>query len=356
MAGKRIAVVLFNLGGPDCTAAIQPFLFNLFNDPAIIGAPQPIRWLLATLISYRRAPIARAIYSRIGGASPLLENTRAQAAALTAALGEGDTGWAELRVFTAMRYWHPMSPEAAAEVKQFEPDEIVLLPLYPQFSTTTTGSSIGAWRAAAAAEGIDAPTRVLCCYPTEPDFIAAHARLIRPALDEAAAAGRPRLLFSAHGLPKKIVERGDPYVWQIEQGAAAVAAALADSHADLDWRVCYQSRVGPLEWIGPSIEQELTRAGRERVPVVVTPIAFVSEHSETLVELDVEYREFAERNKVPGYLRVAALGTDAAFIAALAALVRRTLVGGAALCSQDGGRLCPASAARCAFAAGAGGR
>ena len=356
MAGKRVAVVLFNLGGPDCTAAIQPFLYNLFNDPAIIGAPQPFRWLFATLISHRRAPVAQAIYSRIGGGSPLLENTLAQAAALTTALDDSAADWAALRVFTAMRYWHPLSPETAAEVKLFGPDEIVLLPLYPQYSTTTTASSIDAWRTAAADEGIDAPTRVLCCYPTEPDFIAAHAGLIRSALDEAAAAGRPRLLFSAHGLPKKIVDRGDPYVWQVEQGAAAVAAVLGDSHADLDWRVCYQSRVGPLEWVGPSIEQELTRAGRDGVPVVVTPIAFVSEHSETLVELDLEYRDFAARKKVPAYLRVAALGTDAAFIAALAGLVRRTLGGAAGLCSQDGGRLCPAAAARCPFALGEGGR
>jgi ferrochelatase len=261
-----------------------------------------------------------------------------------------------LRVFIAMRYWHPMSPETAAEVKLFEPDEVVLLPLYPQFSTTTTASSVDAWRAAAAAEGIEAPTRALCCYPTEPGFVAAHAGLIRPALDQAAAAGRPRLLFSAHGLPKKIIDRGDPYAWQIEQGAAAVAAALGHSHADLDWQVCYQSRVGPLEWIGPSIEQELTRAGRDGVPVVVTPFAFVSEHSETLVELDIEYREFAEKKGVPAYFRVATLGTDAAFIAALAALVRRTIAGGGALCSQDGGRLCPAEAAQCFFALGKGGR
>ncbi len=343
MAGRRVAVVLFNLGGPDSPEAVRPFLFNLFNDRAIIGAPQPIRWCLATLVSQRRAPLAREIYAHIGGKSPLLELTRAQAGALETALG--DVG--ETRVFVAMRYWHPMSAETVAEVKAFGPDEVVLLPLYPQFSTTTTASSLADWRREAAKAGLGAPARAVCCYPAAADFIAAHAALIRPALAEAGAAGAPRLLLSAHGLPRRVVERGDPYVWQVERTAAAVAAALAPDFPGLDWRVCYQSRVGPLAWVGPATDAEIARAGRDGVPVVVAPVAFVSEHSETLVELDIEYGRLAAESGVPAYVRVPALGTHRSFVAALAALVRGALGGAAGTCSAEGGRICPSGFARC---------
>ena len=178
-----------------------------------------------------------------------------------------------------------------------------------------------------------------------PGFVSAAAALLRPALAEASAQGRPRLLFSAHGLPKKIVERGDPYQWQVEQSAAAVAEALGQ--ADLDWSVCYQSRVGPLEWIGPSTDEEIERAGRDGVPVVLFPVAFVSEHSETLVELDIEYRHLAEQSGVPLYLRVATVGTVEAFVEGLAGLVSDSLAGERRLCAHGGGRICPARWGRC---------
>jgi ferrochelatase len=346
----RTAVVLFNLGGPDRPSAVRPFLFNLFNDPAIIGAPGPVRWALAKFISARRAPVARRIYANLGGGSPLLANTEAQARALAAALG--DLG--ELRVFIAMRYWHPLTEAALAAVAAYAPDRVVLLPLYPQFSTTTSGSSIELWQRRAAEAGMTAAVTTVCCYPTEPGFVAAAAGLLRPALAEAAAAGRPRLLFSAHGLPKKIVAGGDPYQWQVERSAAAVAEALGQP--DLDWTVCYQSRVGPLEWIGPSTDEEIARAGRDAVPVVLLPIAFVSEHSETLVELDIEYRHLAEKLGVPLYLRVATVGVEPAFIGGLADLVRAGLAGGRPLCSQSGGRICPADRDRCPQQPSNGGR
>ena len=339
----RLAVVLFNLGGPDEPGAIQPFLYNLFSDPAIIGLPQPLRWGLATLISHRRAKEARAIYDQIGGASPLLGETRCQAGALEAALGDVGT----VKVFVAMRYWHPMSEETVLAVRAFAPERVVLLPLYPQYSTTTTASSLDAWHRAAAKAGFDAPTTALCCYPTAGGLVSAHAGAIRAGLAKAAVAGRPRLLFSAHGLPKKIVERGDPYVWQVGQTAAAVVGALEGEFPDLDWAVCYQSRVGPLEWVGPSTEAELARAGRDGVPVVVAPIAFVSEHSETLVELDIGCRQAASDQGVPAFVRVPALGTAGSFIAGLAGLVRRLVGAGAGLCSQSGGRLCPAGHSAC---------
>ncbi len=340
----KIAVVLFNLGGPDRPASVRPFLVNLFNDPAIIGAPAPIRFLLAKLIAWRRGPKAEAIYAELGGGSPLLANTEAQARGVEAALAP----LGQVRVFIAMRYWHPMSAAAARDVAAFAPDELVLLPLYPQFSTATTASSRRDWDRAARDAGIAVPPRAVCCYPSDNGFIRALADLIRPAYARAGEHGRPRLLFSAHGLPKRMVARGDPYQWQIERTASAVVAALAAT--DLDWTVCYQSRVGPLEWIGPSTKDEIERAGRERVAVVVVPVAFVSEHSETLVELDIEHRRWAKTAGVPHYERVPAVATHPTFIAGLADLVRAALGRPPGLCSGEGGRLCPASRTGCATA------
>ncbi len=338
---SKLAVVLFNLGGPDRLESVKPFLFNLFNDPAIIGAPAPLRWLLARWMAGRRAPVAREIYARIGGKSPLLEITGEQAAALERVLGKSG----DAKVFIAMRYWHPLGDETAAAVKAFAPDEIVLLPLYPQFSTTTSASSLQDWRRAAAAAGIGAPTVAVCCYPGQPGLIEAQAALVRAGIAEAAPAGRPRVLFSAHGLPQRIVARGDPYVWQVNQTAEAVVAAADEP--GLDWAVCYQSKVGPLAWTGPALDEELKRAARDRVPVVVNPVAFVSEHSETLVELDIEYRAMAERLGVPAYVRVPAVGTADAFVRGLADVVEAARGQKERLCSGPGGRLCPAAFGRC---------
>jgi ferrochelatase len=324
----KTAIVLFNLGGPDSPAAVRPFLFNLFNDPAIIGVPQPLRYVLAKLVAKRRAPVASEMYDELGGGSPLLPNTQAQANALSAALGDANT-----RIFIAMRYWHPLTQETAASVKQFAPDRVILLPLYPQFSTTTTGSSVSTWIRAARKIGLNAPTSTICCYPQASGFIDAIVDLLRPALETASRDGAPRVLFSAHGLPKKIVAGGDPYQWQVEQTAAAIVARL--DRRDLDWRVSYQSRVGPLEWIGPYTDDEIRRAGQERKSLVVVPVAFVSEHSETLVELDIAYR-------VPRYERVATVGTHPAFIAGLARLVQSAQPG---IC--PGGASCPAAWPRC---------
>jgi ferrochelatase len=335
----RVAVVVFNLGGPDSAEAIRPFLFNLFNDPAILRLPGIVRWPLARLLSQRRAKVAAAIYAELGGRSPLLEETRAQAVALEAALD--DLG--ETRVFVAMRYWHPMSEAVAGEVHAWRPDRVVLLPLYPQYSTTTTASSLGAWRRAAKAAGLAAPSHAICCYATQKAFVAAQAGLIRPVLEAAQAAGdRVRLLLSAHGLPERIVAAGDPYQWQVEATAAAVTAALGTAWRDLDWRLCYQSRVGRLVWIGPATEAEIEQAGDDDVALVVVPIAFVSEHSETLVELDIEYRERARAAGVPAYHRVPALGAEPGFIAGLAELVRAALSTAAGDVGPEGGeRLCP---------------
>ena len=313
----KIAIILFNLGGPDSLDAVQPFLRNLFGDPAILRLPSLIRRPLASLLARRRTPKARDIYAKIGGSSPILGQTEAQARALEAALGQGDGKGHEWRGYVCMRYWHPMTEAVVRSVERFAPDRIVLLPLYPQFSTTTTASSFKAWNDSAT---FKVPTAVVTDYPTEPGFIAASVELVKQGLAEAGA-GPKRVLFSAHGLPERIVKAGDPYQTQIEQTAHAIAQRLEG----VDWSVCYQSRVGPLQWIGPSTEAEIQRAGADKVSIVLYPISFVSEHSETLVELDIDYRRLAELDGVPIYVRVPTVGTHPLFIAGLAGLVRDAL-------------------------------
>lgn len=309
---SKIAVVAFNLGGPDTPDAVRPFLLNLFNDPMILRVPALIRRLLAWLIAARRARMAVANYARIGGGSPIVAETRKQTDALQQALG------ADVRVFLAMRYWHPMAEEVAQAVRAYGPDRTVLLPLYPQYSTTTTESFLRVWSMA----GPDLPTTTIREYPDEPGLVAALARLTKAGIAEAAQYGRPRVLFSAHGLPKKIAA-SDPYQSQVERTVAAVLRALAPDQPD--HAICYQSRVGPLEWIKPYTEEEIRRAGRDHVPVVVVPVAFVSEHVETLGELDIDYRALAETAGVPGYVRVPTVGTAPEFIQGLARLVREAI-------------------------------
>ncbi|MDE0362656.1 MAG: ferrochelatase [Rhodospirillaceae bacterium] len=339
----RTAVVLFNLGGPDRPESIRPFLFNLFNDPAIVRQPGPVRWALARAISWRRAPEAGRIYARLGGRSPLLEQTEAQAGALERVFADPGT-----RTFVSMRYWHPMADAVVSEVARFDPAKVVLLPLYPQFSSSTTASSFRDWDRAA--RGIlEAPTARVCCYPDEPGFVEAAAGRISDILRNWEGPG-PRILYSAHGVPKAFVEAGDPYREHVERSAAAIRRALRRD--DLEQTVCYQSRVGPLEWIGPYTDREIRRAGSEGKPLIVAPIAFVSEHSETLVELDEDYRELARESGVPVYRRAATVGTDSAFIGALAALVRRAVGSSETLLNHAGARICGTDAGDCPLAAG----
>ena len=336
MPQRKIAIVLFNLGGPDKPEAVKPFLVNLFRDPAILRVPFFVRPFLARLIAGLRLKAASANYAILGGKSPLLELTQEQANALEAAIPGA-------RCFIAMRYWHPFSLETARAVLAWDPDEIVLLPLYPQYSTTTTGSSLTAWRNAAAEIGLMKPTSTLCCYHSDPGFLAATAAIVQEAHARARQAVPEgtglRVLFSAHGLPETIIKSGDPYQFQVERTVAGVVRSLA--LPDLDWITCYQSRATPQKWIGPSTDAEIARAARDGVAVLVVPIAFVSEHSETLVELDVEYRDLAEKEGVPGYFRAPAPNSDPGFIAALAELVAAARSRVPGLCSFAGGRTCP---------------
>jgi len=313
---RRVAVVLTNLGGPDGPDAVKPFLFNLFNDPAIIGLPGIVRTPLARLISSRREKSAQANYALMGGGSPLLPETLKQAAALSEALADAAPG-DETEVFIAMRYWHPLTADTARAVAEFQPDHVVLLPLYPQFSTTTTASSLKAWREAYKGSG---ELHAVCCYPDAEGLIEAQARLIRETMDR--AEGQPvRVLFSAHGIPEKLVAAGDPYQAQVEATVAAVVARMGLT----DWAICYQSRVGPMKWLGPATPEAIEQAGRDGVGAVVVPIAFVSEHIETLVELDHEYAELAEQVGCAPYLRTPAVGVDPDFISGLAKAVATAL-------------------------------
>jgi ferrochelatase len=342
----KTAIVLFNLGGPDGPESIKKFRVNLFSDRAIIRAPIFIRFFLARLIAASSAKAAVENYERMGGRSPLLALTKAQGAALEAAMGP------EVKTFIAMRYWHPLAAETAKAVKDWDPDQVLLLPLYPQFSTTTTGSSLADWHEAAARVGLVKPVTTVCCYYDDPEFAGAIAALVDEGVAEAKAALAPgvklRLLFSAHGLPESIIAAGDPYQAEVEASVAAVMARLAD--ANVEHVVCYQSRATPQKWISPSTIEAIEEAGRDQVAVLLVPIAFVSDHIETLVELDIENRELAEHCGVPGYFRARVPNDDARFIGALAGIAKRALGHGYGLCSHRGDRACDVRHGDCPWA------
>jgi ferrochelatase len=283
-----------------------------------LGAPAPIRLALAALISTTRAPSAQKNYAMMGGGSPLLPETEKQAAALRHRL-RSDLPSQEVEVFIAMRYWRPLTEKTAKDVAAFAPDDVVLLPLYPQFSVTTTGSSLRAWSTAYNGGGA---VHTVCCYPAARSFVSAHAAQIHKTW---AAAGSPlgvRLLFSAHGLPERVIKSGDPYQAQVERTAAGVMEVLGK---DWDCSICYQSKVGPLTWIGPSTPSEICRAAADGKGVLLCPIAFVSEHVETLVELDHEYADLAAEVGVTTYLRAPALGVVDGFIETLVEATKSAL-------------------------------
>lgn len=335
---KRTAIVLLNLGGPDKPESIRPFLINFFMDKNIIKAPYPVRFLVSRLIANKRSKNeAGSAYAKLGGKSPLLENTMHQAGALQGELGS------DYRVFVCMRYWHPMSDEVTKLVKDYNPDQVLLVPLYPQYSTTTSRSSFEDWKKSAAKNNLKAPTRLLCCYPDDEGFIAASVQNIRTEYTKlkSQSGQSPRLLFSAHGLPEKIIKAGDPYQYQCEESARMIAEKL--EIPDLDWSICYQSRVGPLKWIGPSTEEALELAAKSKVPVLIYPHAFVSEHVETLVEIEDEYRHLAKELGIPAFARVPTVGTAQPFIKGLAERIKR-LSGSA---KSENSRFCPMHFSKC---------
>ena len=309
------AVILFNLGGPDKLENVQPFLFNLFNDPAILNLPSFFRYPLAKLIANRRAPIAKKIYQELGGSSPILKLTKEQAFALESKLNKNDKS-SEYKCFIVMRCWHPRAENVIKDVINYNPDEIILMPLYPQYSAATSGSSIKEWNDICKKENFKVKTSTICCYPTDENFIKAHKEEI---LKKISNLKNFKLIFSAHGLPEKNIKKGDPYQWQVERSVQSIVKSL--NIIDLDWILSYQSRVGPLKWIGPSTEDIIVENSKLGKHIVLVPIAFVSEHSETLVELDIEYKELADKNGCKNYSRVPALGTNENYINAMSNLI-----------------------------------
>lgn len=334
---KKTAVVVYNLGGPDSLKSVYPFLKNLFSDPYILRMPGPLRWILARLIAWRRSPVARSIYAQIGGRSPILPGTEKQAAALQNLLGKN------YKVFVAMRYWHPFASAVAHAVANWKPDRVILLPLYPQFSTTTTGSFMHTWENAAKKAALNAPTTEICCWPEAVGFIDAIGRTIDLSIDTLPDNTPYRILFSAHGLPKRIVDAGDPYPQQVERTALAVVRKLGKT--EVDYTVCYQSRVGPMEWLQPYTIDEIKRAGAEGKAIIVVPIAFVSEHSETLVELDIEYATLARKAGVKAYLRTNTVNTDPTFIRSVADIVKLARESG----TLAAGEICPGGLKGCPY-------
>ena len=309
------AIILFNLGGPDKIENVEPFLFNLFNDPAILNLPTFLRYPLAKLISNRRAPVAKKIYAELGGSSPILKLTKEQSSALEIKLNQTQTK-DEYKCFIVMRCWNPRAKDVIKDVELYNPDEIVLMPLYPQYSAATSGSSIKEWKDVCKKNKYHIKTSTICCYPTDQNFINAHTKEIIKKIKDLK---NFKLIFSAHGLPEKNIKKGDPYQWQVEQSVKKIVENLNDEN--LDWILSYQSRVGPLKWIGPSTENIIIENSKIGKHIVLVPIAFVSEHSETLVELDIEYKEIASANGCKNYTRVPALGINEDFIKALSELI-----------------------------------
>ena len=316
----RVGVLLLNLGGPDKIEDVRPFLYNLFSDPEIIRLPvkalqKPLAWLISTL----RAKKSQENYLEIGGGSPLREITEAQGEALAAKLKELGQ---EAKIYIGMRYWHPFTEEAIAEIKRDGIEKLVVLPLYPQFSISTSGSSFRVleemWQKDPELKKIDY-TLVPSWYDN-PGYLNAMADLIGKELDKFEQPESASVFFSAHGVPVSYVEEaGDPYQKEIEHCTSLIMETLDRPNK---YVLAYQSRVGPVEWLQPYTEDALEELGQEGVKnLAVVPISFVSEHIETLQEIDIEYRELAEEAGVENFYRVPALNTHPTFINSLAEIV-----------------------------------
>jgi len=342
---KKIAVIFFNLGGPDSLESVKPFLFNLFNDKAITQLLQPFRFLLATLISNRRNKTAQKIYSFIGNKSPVLKNTKKQASDIETYLNVSHDF--TFKTFITMRYWHPMSHETVLKVQEYHPDEIILVPLYPHWSTTTSESSVKDWEKACRKIKLKKPTKLICCYPTNEGFIKQNITLIKEEYKKAKKYGKPRVLFSAHGLPERIIKQGDPYQYQCVLTANKIVEELKIKN--LDWKNTYQSQVGPLKWIGPQTDDEIILASKDNVPLIIVPIAFVSEHSETLVELDIEYKALAKQNNCPYYGRVSTVSDKPYFIKGLSNLIFKTVQQNRLITSDIEHQKCRCDLKKCAL-------
>ena len=318
---RRVGIVLFQLGGPDTLEAIEPFLYNLFCDPDIIDFPfaRIGRKPLAKLISTTRARKVQHHYATIGGGSPIRKHTERQARALEAEMSDRGI---DAVCFIAMRYWHPFTQEAIEQLRAAGCDEIVLLPLYPQHSSTTTGSSLNEWTRLFCD---DIPIHKVGAFYQNEMYLDAVVEKVNEALARFAVPERPEIVFSAHSLPVSVIEKGDPYQRQIEETVALLMERGGWSNRH---RLCYQSKVGASRWLQPSLHQTLRQLAHERVrEMCVVPVAFVSDHVETLGEIDHEAREQAQGLGITQFEMSAGLNDSPKFITALGQLVQEALGG-----------------------------
>jgi ferrochelatase len=312
---RRVGVVLFQLGGPDTLAAIEPFLYNLFCDPDIIDFPfaRIGRRALAKLISTTRAHKVQHHYATIGGGSPIRRFTEQQASALETELNRQGL---DARCFVAMRYWHPFASEAIERLLTAKCDEVVLLPLYPQYSSTTTGSSLNEWKRLFRR---DLPVHNIAPFYQNPLYLDALAEKVEEALLRFATPSQPEIVFSAHSIPLSIVAKGDPYQKQVEE---TVRLVMERGRWPNRHRLCYQSKVGASRWLQPSLHHTLRDLAEEKIrEVCVVPVAFVSDHVETLGEINHEAREEAYRLGITRFEMSAGLNSSPKFISALGHLV-----------------------------------
>src|SRR5271169_643494 len=315
---KRIAIILFQLGGPDSQAAVEPFLYNLFCDPDIINFPGAFlaRKALAKLISTRRSKVVAQHYAEIGGGSPIRRLTEQQGRALEAALRPH----LNVRALVAMRYWHPDTNEAIEALERVPYDELILLPLYPHYSFATTGSSLKEWNRNYTAK---VPVHLIDHFFDHPDYIAGIVERINSVLQQLPRPEEVHLVFSAHGLPMVLVEKGDPYPQHIEATVRLVRELGAWSNPHV---LCYQSRVGPQKWLAPSLTGTIERMASEgQRRMLVIPISFLTEHIETLHEINIEAREQAESLGIHDFHMMPALNDSPLLIRALADLVLRAV-------------------------------
>jgi len=326
----RVGVLLLNLGGPERIQDVGPFLYNLFSDPEIIRLPvpalqKPLAWLISTL----RSGKSQEAYRAIGGGSPLRRITEQQARELQSSLRQRGV---EATTYVAMRYWHPFTESAVSDIKADDIDEVVVLPLYPHFSISTSGSSFRELKRLRQADpAFEAlPIRCIRSWYDHPGYVEAMARLIAAEIRRCEDPASAHVFFSAHGVPRSyVMEAGDPYQKEIEACTALIMERLAAllGHAN-PHTLAYQSRVGPVEWLRPYTEDALRELGEQGVrELVVVPISFVSEHIETLEEIDIEYREIATEAGIAHFRRVPALDTDPTFISGLADLVQEAMAG-----------------------------
>jgi protoporphyrin/coproporphyrin ferrochelatase len=321
----KTGVLLFNLGGPENLDEVRPFLYNLFSDPEIIRIKSDLlRRVLAHVIATTRQGKSRDLYRQIGGGSPLRGITEAQAGALSAMLNERGL---DANVYVGMRCWKPTIDEAVERILKDQISQLVLLPLFPQYSVTTTGSCLKHFQRLDQKLGISSRTQILeiRSWFDEPLYVESMASLIRKTAGEFSDRERKgiHLLYSAHSIPARYINEGDPYHEQTKQSVAVINARLGNAYPH---SLAFQSKVGPVKWLGPSTQDVLMELGKKGIAaVLVVPISFVSDHIETLQEIDIAYREVAVKSGIREFRRVPSLNLDPGFIDALANLVMKNV-------------------------------